>query len=171
MADQRVPTQWLMTDERMGDALWTALRRVPPGGGVVFRHLATPRAARVALFRRVRSAAVARRLTFVVAGKRLPWAARHGGPKPVTAPAHDRREAIAGVRAGARVLFVSPVFATRTHPGVKGLGVRRARAIIRGLPVAVTVVALGGMDARRWRASATFDGWAAIDAWISAGHR
>ncbi len=154
-----------MTDERMGDALWAALRRVPPGGGVVFRHLATPRAERLALFRRVRRVAVARRLTLVVAGERLPWAARHGGPRPVTAPAHDRREAIAGVRRGARVLFVSPVFATRTHPGAKGLGVGRAWAVVRGLPVAA--VALGGMDARRWRRlrGLGFVGWAGIDEW------
>lgn len=156
-----------MTDERMGDALWPALRRVPPGGGVVFRHLATPSRERLALFRRVRSLAGARRLMLVVAGERLPWAARHGGPRPMTAPAHDRREAVAGVRAGARVLFVSPVFATRTHSGVKGLGVRRARAVVRGLPVAA--VALGGMDAERWRSlqRSGFAGWAGIDAWLA----
>ncbi|WP_374943837.1 thiamine phosphate synthase [Sphingomonas sp.] len=164
---KRVPTAWLMTDERMGDQLWAALARVPPGGGVVFRHLTTPRAERLALFRRVRSVAVARRLVLVVAGERLPWAARHGGPRPVTAPAHDRREGVAGVRKGARMLFVSPVFATRTHPGAKGLGVRRARAIVRGLPVGA--VALGGMDARRWRGLQGFAGWAGIDGWLDRG--
>ena len=149
---KRIPALWLMTDERMGDALWAALKRVPPGGGVVFRHYATPRAERLALFRRVRSIAVARRLMLVVAGERLPWPARHGGPRPLTAPAHDRREAIAGVRRGARVLFVSPVFATRSHPAANGLGVRRALGVGRGLPV--VAIALGGMDAGRWRGCA-----------------
>ena len=155
-----------MTDERMGDALWPALRRVPPGGGVVLRHLETPRPERLALFRRVRSVAVARRLVLVVAGERLPWTARYGGPRPMTAPAHHLREAVRGARAGARVLFVSPVFATRTHPEARALGVRQASGIARGLPVAT--VALGGMDARRWRGMrrTTFDGWAAIDAWL-----
>jgi thiamine-phosphate pyrophosphorylase len=155
-----------MTDERMGDGLWAALRRVPPGGGVVFRHLATPARERLALFRRVRSVAVARRLVLVVAGERLPWAGRHGGTRPVTAPAHDRREAVAGVRKGARVLFVSPVFATRTHPGVRGLGVRRAGAVVRGLPV--LAMTLGGMDARLWRGMRRlgFVGWAGIDGWL-----
>ena len=168
---KRLPLQWLMTDERMGDALWPALRRVPPGGGVVFRHLATERRERLALFRRVRSVARARQLLLVVAGEPLPWPARHGGPRPVTAPAHDRQEAIAGVRGRARILFVSPVHATRTHPRAKVLGVRRAREIVRGLPVAA--VALGGMDARRWREShrAGFMGWAAIDAWIRTALR
>jgi thiamine-phosphate pyrophosphorylase len=159
------PTIWLMTDERMGDSLVAALRRVPPGGGVVFRHLATARRERVALFRRVRGLAVARRLVLVAGGDRLPWAARHGGPAPTTAAAHDRREAVAGVRRGARVLFVSPVFATRTHPGLRGLGVRAARQVICGLPIAA--IALGGMDARRWRRMRAMDGWAGIDAWLA----
>jgi thiamine-phosphate pyrophosphorylase len=38
-----------MTDERLGDALWTALRRLPRGAGIVFRHYATPPAERRAL--------------------------------------------------------------------------------------------------------------------------
>ncbi|MEJ8630952.1 hypothetical protein P0F65_16040 [Sphingomonas sp. I4] len=42
MAD-RYPVTWLMTDERLGDGLWRALARLPPGSGVVFRHHATPR--------------------------------------------------------------------------------------------------------------------------------
>jgi thiamine-phosphate pyrophosphorylase len=153
-----------MTDERMGEGLWRALSRVPPGGGVVFRHYATPRAERLALFRRVRRIALARRLVLVVAGEGLPWPVRHGGPRPLTAPAHDRREAVSGVRRGARVLFVSPVFATRSHPGAKALGIRRALAVTRGLPV--VRIALGGMDARRWRAARVLDGWAGVDRWI-----
>jgi thiamine-phosphate pyrophosphorylase len=157
-----------MTDERMGVALWRALARVPVGEGVVFRHYRTPRAERLALFRRVRSVAVARRLVLVVAGSGLPWAVRHGGPRPTTASAHDRQEAVTAVRKGARLLFVSPVFATRSHPGAAVLGVRRARAIARGLPV--RAVALGGMTPARWRRmeaqGKTFCGWAGIDAWL-----
>jgi thiamine-phosphate pyrophosphorylase len=71
------------------------------------------------------------------------------------------------VRRGAEVLFVSPVFATRSHPGVKALGERKARRIVQGLPV--VAIALGGMDARRFRGMAGFDGGAAIDAWVSRG--
>ena len=52
---QALPTRWLMTDERLGDAIWPALARLPRGAGVVFRHYATPAAERRALF-----AAVAR---------------------------------------------------------------------------------------------------------------
>jgi thiamine-phosphate pyrophosphorylase len=155
------PTAWLMTDERMGDAMWTTLRRLPPGSGVVFRHYATPPAERRALLLRVRRIAVARRLVLVVAGAR----GGHGrGPRAQSWPAHDRREAIAGWRAGARRFFVSPVFATRSHPGARALGVMKAAAIARGLG---EIVALGGMDARRWRRirGLGFAGWAGIDAW------
>jgi thiamine-phosphate pyrophosphorylase len=156
-----------MTDERIGDALLAIVRGLPPGSGVVFRHLATPRAQRHALLRRVRRIAVARRLVMTVVAGPFGLAA-HGGPSARSAPAHDRREAIAGTRAGAAYLFVSPVFATRSHPGAPALGIRRALAIARGLPA--NVIALGGMTERRWRYRAGFDGWAAIDAWIVERH-
>jgi thiamine-phosphate pyrophosphorylase len=152
-----------MTDERIGDALLPIVRGLPPGSGVVFRHLATPRAERHALLRRVHRIAVARRLVLTVVAGPLGLAA-HGGQNARSAPAHDRREAIAGARAGAVYLFVSPVFVTQTHPGAPALGVRRALAIGRGLPA--SVIALGGMSERRWRYRAGFDGWAAIDAWL-----
>jgi thiamine-phosphate pyrophosphorylase len=153
-----------MTDERMGAALWPALLCMPAGGGVVFRHLATPARERRAIFVKVRRIARARGLALVVAGEPLPGAGRFGGPRALAWPAHDRREAVAGVRAGARYLFVSPVFATRTHPGARALGARRAMAVGRGLPVAR--IALGGMSAAKWRRLRGFDGWAAIDAWV-----
>ncbi len=165
----RNPLVWLMTDERTGDALWPALRRLPPGSGVVFRHHATPPAERRALFARVRRIATARRLMLVVAGtQRLGPYATHGrgpaGSRPTTWPAHSRREAIAGVVRGAGTLFVSPVFATRSHPGVRPAGVMRAARI--GGALSIRIVALGGMDPRRFRRIRRqgFDGWAAIDA-------
>ena len=165
----RNPLVWLMTDERMGEALWPALRRLPPGSGVVFRHHATNPAARRALFVRVRRLATARRLVPVVAGpQRLAAKPTHGdgwaGSRPTTWPAHSRREAITGVVRGARLLFVSPVFATRSHPAMPSIGAMAALRIGAGL--GARIVALGGMDARRFRrvAARGFDGWAAIDA-------
>lgn len=124
------------------------------------------------LFRRVVRIARARGLVVVRAGKRAGFGEGgvHGatrGSELRTAPAHDRREAVAAVRRGADLLFVSPVFATRSHPGAEALGARKARRIAQGLPV--IAIALGGMDARRFRTLAGFDGWAAIDAWRSLG--
>lgn len=154
-----------MTDERMPEAqLWRALRRIPPGSAVVFRHHATPAAERRALFVRVRRIARARGLMLVAARPPLP-APIHGRVRGAYSwPAHDRREALAGVQAGARVLMISPVFATRSHAGAAGLGPYHAARIGRGLGVAL--VTLGGMDARRWRRlrHLGFSGWAGIDA-------
>ena len=63
------------------------------------------------------------------------------------------------------MLFVSPVFATRSHPGARALGRARLGLMIRNLPV--PVIALGGMDARRAAGLQPLGiyGWAAIDAW------
>lgn len=165
----RNPVVWLMTDERMGAALWPALLRLPPGSGVVFRHHATPPRERRALFARIRRIAVARRLILVAAGgQRLAGAGTHGagpaGSRPTTWPAHARGEAVKGVLRGANHLFVSPIFPTRSHPGRAAIGAAGGLRIAIGL--GVRIVALGGMDARRFRRIARhgFDGWAAIDA-------
>lgn len=169
-----IPVIWLMTDERMGKALWPALRRLPRGAGVVFRHYATPLAERRALFKRVRRIALARRLVLLRAGANpLGYGDQgtHGRRDPrgglSTWPVHDRREALAARRGGADALFVSPVRASRSHPAGVALGPRRACGITRGLRL--PIIALGGMDAcafRRMRLSG-FHGWAAIDAWLN----
>lgn len=163
----RYPVTWLMTDERLGNALWRALGALPPGSGVVFRHYATPRRARHALLRRVWRLARARRLVLVVARGPAIGEGRHGATCPgglTTWPAHDEREAIAGWRAGANMLFVSPIHATRSHPGERTLSAGQAARIGTGL--SLPRIALGGMTARRFRRLRGFHGWAAIDAWL-----
>lgn len=167
----RQPSLWLFTDERAGEVLWAALERLPRGAGVVFRHYATPLVERQRLW--ARAAAVCRRrgLVLVRGGRaRLGRGVEltHGQHGSLTWPAHDRREAVAAVRAGAKIVFVSPVFPTRSHPGARALGLRAA-GVARGLRV--TAIALGGMDARRYmRVRALgFAGWAAIDALTRSG--
>ncbi|RZM07155.1 MAG: thiamine phosphate synthase [Sphingomonas sp.] len=163
----KVPPRWLMTDERLGDGLWRALRRLPPGSGVVFRHYATPLEDRSMLFERIRRVARARRLVLVVAGPTMAGALRHGRVAGAYSwPVHDRTEALAARRARAKMVMVSPVFPTRSHPGAPALGAARAARI--GRLAGVPVVALGGMTERRWRrvAGLGFAGWAAIDAWV-----
>lgn len=164
----RLPRRWLMTDERLGDALWAAINALPRGSGIVFRHYATPQPARLLLFKQVRSAAQRKGLMLVVAGRPLGRGPvqRHGRLRgALTAPVHSRIEAVAAVRAGAALLFVSPVHPTRSHPGTSTLGRIRLGLMIRGL--GLPVIALGGMNERRWRALRTLGvhGWAGIDAW------
>ncbi|PAX07477.1 thiamine phosphate synthase [Sphingomonas lenta] len=158
-----------MTDERMGDALVPALLRLPPGSGVVFRHYSFGARERRALFAQVRRIARARGLVLVIArpahigrGHGVHGTVKGHGLR--TWPAHDRREAVAGARAGAALLFVSPVHPTRSHPSAPALGIARAAAIGQGL--GVRLIALGGMTPQRFRAARAlgFYGWAAIDA-------
>lgn len=169
-----IPRLWLMTDERMGDALWTALARLPRGGGVVFRHYGLRPVERRALFAKVAKVAHRRGLVVVRAGAERLGRGEDGvhgkrGRGLRTAPAHSRVEAIAAIRAGADALFVSPVFATRSHPGAPALGPVRLGLMVRGLRV--PLIALGGMDARRARRLRGLNlyGWAAIDAWARPG--
>jgi thiamine-phosphate pyrophosphorylase len=158
-----------MTDERMGHSLWTALSRLPRGSGVVFRHYSLPLGERRSLFAQVAKVARRRGLVLIRAGdERLSGedgVHSRRGPGLRTWPAHSRREAVAGIRAGADLLFVSPVFATRSHPDAHVLGRARLGLMIRGLPV--PVIALGGMTPKRAASLRPLGiyGWAAIDAW------
>ena len=167
-----IPKLWLMTDERMGDGLWEALARLPRGSGVVFRHYSLPRAERVALFRKVMTVAHRRHLVVLRAGPgplRGEAGVHNGRGRGLVGRAvHDGAEAVAARRAGADLVFVSPVFATRSHPGARTLGPVRAGLLMRGLKM--PVVALGGMDARNAGRLKRLGihGWAAIDAWLGA---
>lgn len=165
-----LPQRWLMTDERTGESLWMALEGLPRGSGVVFRHYATPLAERRRLFARVARIAQRRRLVLVRAGAdRLGRgeAGVHGWAFTTglrTMPAHSRRELVAARRMRADAVFVSPVFATRSHPGSARLG--RARFGLLIADAEAPVIALGGMDERRFRSlPRKVHGWAAIDAW------
>jgi thiamine-phosphate pyrophosphorylase len=167
-----LPRRWLMTDERLGDALPAIVAAMPRGSGIVFRHYATPPAERRALFAQVRRIARARRHLLLVAGPPVPGGdGVHGrtaqrGRGIATRPVHSLRERIAAERAGVDAIFVSPVFATRSHPDAAVLGRIGFGRLVAD--AGVPVIALGGMDGRRarqlgaWRIA----GWAAIDAWL-----
>jgi thiamine-phosphate pyrophosphorylase len=163
-----------MTDERMGEGLWDALARLPRGSGVIFRHYAT--ADRRSLFERLRAITRRRGLILLLAGsprEAAAWRADgvHGcsphlwTPRPLlrTAAAHDAREL---GKARAHAVLLSPVFATRSHPGVRTLGPIRF-AILARMSEA-PVIALGGIDARRFRRMVSLGayGWAGIDAFL-----
>jgi thiamine-phosphate pyrophosphorylase len=165
-----------MTDERIGDALWPALAGLPRGSGVIFRHHDTPAAERRRLYDAVRAIAKRRGLTLVLAGsprQAIGWRAdgAHGRSPHIgaarnlvrTSPAHDRRELVAARRAGADLILLSPVFATRSHPGQPALGPVRFGLMVGSPPQ--QVIALGGMTSGRLRRVIALGayGWAAID--------
>ena len=62
------PRLWLMTDERLGDALLPAIVALPRSAGIIFRHYSLPPAERRALFDRVRRIARQKRLMLLLAG-------------------------------------------------------------------------------------------------------
>ena len=169
---QSFPCRWLMTDERLGGDLFAALDRLPPDGGVVFRHYSLPETARRALSDAVRTAHAGLVLLAGPAAQARSWGAdgSHGrGPDEGlrSASVHSLAEIRAAERDGARLLFLSPVFPTRSHPDGRPLGVARFAWLARRTPL--PVIALGGMDESRGKRLASFGayGWAAIDAWTS----
>lgn len=168
-ARQPLPRLWLMTDERLGDGLFDAVARLPEGAGIVFRHRGLKEVARRDLFERVRGAHTGPLLLAGPAELAERWGAdgSHGrGPDRGlrSAPVHDYAQIRAAEREGAALLFLSPVFATRSHPGARPLGLARFAWLARRTPL--PVVALGGMDPRRGKRLASFGayGWAGIDA-------
>jgi thiamine-phosphate pyrophosphorylase len=164
---QPLPRLWLMTDERQGEGLWKALERLPKGAGVVFRHYGLAPTERRRLFERVRRVARRRRL-LLLAGPPLKGDGAHGGHGPGfrSASAHSLRELRMAERSGAALIFLSPAFSTRSHPGDRALGPVRFGLISR-----VPVIALGGVDALKARRLPHIYGWAGIDAWSQPSPR
>lgn len=166
-----LPRVWMMTDERQGDGLLPAVRWLPKGTGIVFRHYRLSEADRHCLFEEVKVAARRRNLTLLLAGpaaQAFAWGAdgSHGrgrGAGLRTAPAHNLRELRAAERAGAAAVFLSPVYATRSHPNAPVLGPERFALLAR--QTRLPVIALGGMSAERARDLRRAYGWAAIDVW------
>jgi len=147
-ARQRLPKQWLITDPRIGPEVVRLVRRLPCGSGVILRpHLSEAEG------RRIRQVAAQRGLYTVLEER--------GRAVRV----HNAREIALARLGGARLLLLSPMFATATHPGAPALPRMRAAALARlaGQPL----LALGGMDAPRFAhvRALGFDGWAGIDAW------
>jgi thiamine-phosphate pyrophosphorylase len=150
----------------MGEGLWAALARLPRGAGVVVRHQGEPD--RAGLIQKVAKVAQKRGLVLAVAQGRGRVNVHNGRGSwrgaMITASAHSRREAVEAVRRGADAVFLSPVFATRSHAGASTLGRVKFGLAARGLKI--PVIALGGMDARRAASLPGAYGWAGIDAWL-----
>jgi len=164
-----------MTDPRLDDQLLAAIRRLPVGSGVVFRHYALESAQRRQLFARVRHICVQRGHILLLAGDAKTaraWGADgiHGrgvSAKPLlqSTPVHHPREIEQAKRQGADIMFLSPLRKTRSHPGERALGATAFNRLALLCRPAL-VVALGGMnrvEAAKWPRNIVH-GWAAIDA-------
>ena len=178
----RLPTLWLMTDDVRGGDVAAAMRSLPRGAGVIFRHYGA--SDREALAQAWRREARALGLIFLVAGDlRLALrvhadgfhapealahrlaAARRALPRTIlTAAAHGRRGLVAAQRYGADAVLLSPVFPTRSHSGALPLGPLRFAALASA--ARLPVIALGGIDDRSAQrlAGTRVAGFAAIGA-------
>ncbi len=176
MADrQPLPRTWLVTDERQGPRLLDVIARLPPRTGILFRHYSLPDSERRALFGRVLERAREGGATVLLAGTpdlAADWGADgwhgwHGGRGLHSASVHDLAELERAEEIGADLLFVSPVFPTRSHPGAPALGPSRFAEIAAA--ACRPVIALGGVNAGNapelMRLGAY--GWAGVDAWLN----
>jgi thiamine-phosphate pyrophosphorylase len=170
----RLPSVFLFTDPRAGDPV-AAVARLPRGSAVVFRHYGEP--GRAALAARVRAECRRRGVLFLPSalpgsklkgdGEHRPACARKHRRWPRglrTTAAHSPAELVAAGRMGAHLVFLSPVFATASHPGARPLGRVRFGPLARR--ARVPVAALGGMTERRFRTLEALGAaaWGAVDA-------
>ena len=171
---QPLPRLWLFTDERLGERLHAAVGRLPRGAGIVFRHYSMAAPERRALFGTLSRIALRRGLMLLLAGpaaQARAWGAdgsydRSRGTGLRGAPVHDLAGIRAAERAGANLLFLSPVFATRSHPDAIPLGPQAFSRLAHR--TRLPVIALGGMNAARGRELRSLGayGWAGIDAFL-----
>ena len=172
------PREWLMTDERIGERLWKAIEALPDGAGIVFRHYATPEEQRIKLAQRVADICRARDLILAIArdvslaerlGARLVHKPDAASFLPCSLPVHDEPESHRARAASAALVFVAPVYPTRSHAQRKALGPDRAAELAR--MSGCLAIALGGMDAERFAEldaafPGSFHGFAGIDCWL-----
>ena len=172
-----LPELWLLSDARNDAALEDALARLPEGSGFVFRHYHLVEEERRERFEMLRSICRSKNHLAVLAGdpesarrwnadgvygapERLQNAAPMLRPRIIVATAHDAAEIAAAEGAGADAIMLSPVYATRSHPGGAVLGPEGFQALASR--TSLPVIALGGMTAERARTLGVTR-WAAID--------
>lgn len=174
-----LPDIWIVSDARNDAALDRALDRLPRGAGLIFRHYHLPEEQRRARFAALLRLARSRGHVVALSGdartaRRWGADAAYGpagglarGPAlPRLVTAHSLRELGQARRADA--VLLSPVFATRSHPGASSLGPLRFRLLAARSPA--PVIALGGMN---WAAAQRlkWPRWAAIDAFCDEANR
>ncbi|PZT85750.1 MAG: thiamine phosphate synthase [Citromicrobium sp.] len=173
-ACQPLPLLWLLSDARNDAALETALAALPRRSGFVYRHYHLAAPERRARFDAL--AAIARQRGHCVVVARSGEEAQGWGADGLygkasalgtggegllrLATAHDGAEMQQGLAAGADAIFLSPVFATASHPGATPLGPQGFSVLSQQSHV--PVIALGGMTRARAQAM-NWPRWGAID--------
>lgn len=161
----------MMTDERRLPDPLAVLDDLPPGAAVILRHYRAAASERDALAHRLAAACRRRGLRLLIAGDarlavevradglHLPEAMLRSAPLTwrrcrqrswvVTAAAHSSAAIRRAASAGVDAVLLSPVFASRSHPGAPTLGPLRFVALVANSPV--PIYALGGVDSHTIR--------------------
>ena len=171
--DQTLPELWLLSDARNDAQLERALAALPRGSGFVFRHYHLERQARRKRFAELAAASRKHGHRVILSDspvKARQWGADgiygHAGRMPTDdtllklVTAHDWKEIVAADRTKADGIFLSPVFATRSHAHAKPLGSVRFRMLAR--KAKAPVIALGGMTRDKAK-RLDWPRWGAID--------
>ena len=175
-----LPTAFYFTDEVRTPDPRKIIARLPEGTAVLFRHYDHPK--RIELATDLSKLCKSRNLPLFIAGDaalaarvsadgvHLPDALKSRLPRLQTtypqlifsAACHSQRSLKAAERLGADFAFLSPIYATRSHPEAHALGPVRAAAMVRRCTL--PVYALGGItDARFTQISnCGFSGFGAI---------
>jgi thiamine-phosphate pyrophosphorylase len=177
----RLPHIWLMTDPRLGDRLLPAIQALPAGSGVIFRHYDLPAAQRQRLFYAVRTICRRRGHKLLLAsppkkalhcdidGLHNYKSGRHKSGRQIylsSASVHNLKELKSATQQKADLIFVSPIYPTRTHPDARHLGPFGLKHISGHPQCSAAIIALGGMTrtlAAMFK-NHKIDGWAGIDA-------
>ena len=174
-----MPSIWLFTDARNDHILEESIAALPDGAGIIFRHYHLPLATRKMLFTWLKRKFLGAQRIFIWSGdastaRQLGADGVYGSPKILgktisigpamlrLAAVHNMAEIAAANRLAADMVFLSPVFPTRSHCGVNVLGAMRFAILARH--AAMPVCALGGVTYGNYQRIARFShGWGAID--------
>jgi thiamine-phosphate pyrophosphorylase len=168
-----LPRIWLVSDARNDAGLEEALKRLPRGSGLIFRHYHLEPAARRTRFARLARAARRRGHLIALSGSVAlarqwsadaaygsPTAVSRGPAYPRLVTAHSLKELARAHHARAAAVLLSPVYPTRSHPGARTFGPLRFR--LMAARTRIPVIALGGMNPRRAARLGAYR-WAAVD--------
>ena len=164
----------LMTDDRRQPDLLALLSQLPSGCSlpplaVIFRHDRMERRTRLDLAQNAMKLVQRKGHVFIYKGEEdLPGIdGRHGKDKGplVTWAVHNQAEGGQAEGAHAALAFISPVFATSSHPEARPLGLEKAGALAQNM--SVPAFALGGITMGKIRElkGQPFYGVGVIGAW------
>ncbi len=165
-----------MTDSRNDLLLESVIRKMPQRSGIIFRHYHLGAENRQHRFAEIQKLAHRYNHLILLAGSPAlarkwkadgihgrQWRRRETIGLVHSAAVHDRAEIVQAKRNGADLIFLSPAFATKSHPDARPLALSQVRLLMD--LISGKTILLGGMNAKRYRQyrHLSAHGWAAID--------